>query len=600
MITRIPQPELWGPAPAEAQFQQQQVGLKMADLLSQGIQEGVKNYQAQKQLQEQAKYRESLVATAQQQRQTESDKLKYGLMAQDLTNDLKTNGPMSYVDRKPEWLSLYGFLAGGDKELAQSMYEGGARGLNQMSASDLARGGLFNINYGQTQPQGGAVPQAGGPAGGPASVLPSATSQMPAVAPSTQLVHPLPETAAEMTPELTQQIAGNQALMDAFRAQYKGNPKVLPHGTPGQNAKFLTNNRDAFLKFVQGMNPQTMSGLVGTTTQGTMQITEMTKGLPQTAQTKTATEALQAIATGDPSATISPKQQAALKQVTNATVKVVLDSPEVKKWLEAGGSASYLQAKAASLQEALQDPQFNDFFQKHVTMAKEDTKDFLNYVKQDDKAAATATALHQKDRALDQKDAALKTAAANYLLARSVSEQRLSALRTNATTAEGRLALQRVEDVGKLADSMAAHYVAAANNVRNSFKKGTGDDVINAAIAQASGDPTTPVGQTLQRAAQLTLAYRQALGDSEATLDSVEAEIKGGMILGIIPNPMQPPSSVTIPTISGGGGGAKAQAAPMPTPAARPQATPSGAQATATPQQRMSTQDLINSAMQGK
>jgi hypothetical protein len=114
VITRIPQPQFIGPAPAEVQIQAQDNGTRLAQLLQSGVQEAAKNYtENQKVKVEQGRNQimQQEANTGSQNAATESAKLKYSLMLPKLMSDAQKD-PMSYIENKSQWMDYYTWEAG--------------------------------------------------------------------------------------------------------------------------------------------------------------------------------------------------------------------------------------------------------------------------------------------------------------------------------------------------------------------------------------------------------------------------------------------------------------------------------------------------------
>ena len=143
MITRIPQPQFVGPAPAEVQAQGADYGVRLGQILSAGIQEAAKNYLTQKQIDvaaERNKISQQEANTGAKNAQTESDRSHVSVVQrpsgrpyQEWSHELRRS--------KSEWMQLFTFTANGDKDLAKSMYEGGAGALNRMSSGEMVKSG---------------------------------------------------------------------------------------------------------------------------------------------------------------------------------------------------------------------------------------------------------------------------------------------------------------------------------------------------------------------------------------------------------------------------------------------------------------------------
>ena len=253
MLSRIPQPNFIGPTPAEVVDSAAKTGAEWGQIVSQGIQAGARLYQEKKQ----------------------HDDASEQLRIQLLTNDLggKLNAAQTpeeqakvFQDNKSQAMEIYTSLAKGNKDLANSMYEGTAQSfLAKMTPTDLARRGAFNFSQdnGQSAPQASVqnVSQAPGaslnPNGTPSS---SAIAQVPtqqnaqpqaALQPGAPLAHPLPESIKELTPDMIGTLSQNSDLTSAFRADMKAKyPGVSAKGNPTLDAALIKNNPQAFVDFI--------------------------------------------------------------------------------------------------------------------------------------------------------------------------------------------------------------------------------------------------------------------------------------------------------------------------------------------------------------
>ena len=298
MISRGPQPKFVGPTPSEAVTSAGSLAQKNAEMFMQGIQEGARNYTAQQQVNAE-KERNQLEAKKQQ---SESDRLHMSLLSQDLQNDLLNNGAMTYVDRKDEWLKYFGFLSNGDPKLAESMYEGGAGALNRMSATEMLGAGLI-----------GKAPSDQGQAGAAPATAPQGQAQAPVAAPS--------PVAPMNPPAMIQQASPSASPTAQGPIGYASTPERMP--------------------VYPAINPETGQALPQAQQQSSsVSITQATKGLPDNAVTRTANSGLSKladIAEGKIGAetSVTPKEQAAIKQVTKPTI-VILRNAITKGYIEAG------------------------------------------------------------------------------------------------------------------------------------------------------------------------------------------------------------------------------------------------------------------------
>jgi hypothetical protein len=352
MITRIPQPQFVGPAPSEVVTQAGDNGTKIAGLFANSFQEGVKNYMAQKQLAQQKDLEEQRLATekAMNEATNASNQAIESMRSASATKQLQMNllydslakgaaaaeSPgQHFLENQSQYKQLYTFVAGGNKELADSMMQEHAKGLSSMSPVDIFKQG--SIGYGQP----------GQPATSPAG--PPPTSQLGAFAPAAAPQAPVPNQPVAPSPMA--QAANPQGSPTAMGASPVAAPvpSRLPPVTPATS-----------------QNAQTS-------------ITMITKGLPNNAATQTANSTLakvQSIAMGeiDPLTQFSAKEQASVQSVVRPMVKVLKNSQAVKDWLDAGGDEAALQKAADWMNGALKDPTFSKWFDSASQLTPEEAK----------------------------------------------------------------------------------------------------------------------------------------------------------------------------------------------------------------------------------
>jgi hypothetical protein len=210
MITRVPQGNFIGSAPADIVAQNASTAQRYAEMIQQGMQEGARQFQTSMQMQQQAKLQKQAETSA-------SDQLRMKLLADDLSSKMSAAGPGEeaniFLDNENQFKTLFKFYAGGNDDLANSMFEGTAKQfLGSMSADSMLKRGILSIDQtgGQAQqPAAANVPQAPSQP----SQVPSIPSQEP-VAPvgaqpqpqaqaqpsasDIQLAHPLPEKPEEV------------------------------------------------------------------------------------------------------------------------------------------------------------------------------------------------------------------------------------------------------------------------------------------------------------------------------------------------------------------------------------------------------------------
>jgi hypothetical protein len=557
MITRIPQPQLWGPSPAEVQSQQNTNMTRLSEMFQTAVQEAAKNYTAQQQVkveQERNKTLQQEANTGRMNAQTESDRLKYGLMSKDLYDDLQKSGPMSYVTRKPEWLDYFTWEAGGDKNKAKAYYEGGASALNHITGVDALRSNLIQVAS-QGAPQGTQVP-----AVPPVPAAPSGQVQgaaVPSAVPqaSTQMLHPLPENAAEMTPDLVGQMAGNKALMDAFRKSLtdSGIKGVAASGNINSNSALLQGNKDSFLKFVKSMNADMIGSLVGTRGAASQQsqsmsITETFKGIPPEVQKalSDATSKIEAAMNGDLTIDVTGKDIAAVKR-SASFITVDEGRAQLKAYLEGGGTREALDAAVKQLNDiAASDPDFLDRVNHMTSMSDADWTKWSTATAADLKAQDVET----RKRLADEKwskasaDISLGVAKLQASIWGTYSRVKAEAARTNSDAA--RL------DASKKGQALAAlgQLETASSNYRTDFinaytkDKGTAPGVaqIQKHMLETLKDDTSQLYLANVAAARYV---SEAFG---VPIAEATGKISAATVLGLFTLPGQEGSTTTYPS----------------------------------------------------
>jgi len=552
MVTRIPQPQFAGPAPAEVQVQAAANATRQAELFQKGIQDAAANYINQKNAEterQKANTYQQEANTQAKNAQTESDRLKMSLLANDLQKDLTENGAMSYVDRKAEWTQLFSFLSGGDKDLARTMYEGGAAALNKMSASQMLSQGLI-----------GTVP-----GGSPAIAAPTPQPTNPALPPNPAMTSqpqmPFPSgTAANPSP----------GMAPAAPA---------PSAAPGA----------AFQRLPDAVEGKQGIALAPTGPSTSVSITEMTKGLANNAVTQAANAGLSKIAgiamgNVDPSTAVTPKENRAIDQAVKPTIQV-LKNGRTQAFLDAGGTQEALQRGADQLNEAMQNPQFAEFIKTANIFNDQDTKAYDTFVANDDRLQAALARVQAQDRATNQRNMAVATQAFGDQLKYATAVQRLQIEAANGKNKKAQ------EELNAYNAALAAvkNYDAVADKVRDQYlkdHKGAGDEEINDYLNREMIRPNSGLSSALSVAAKL---WGNALGYDD--IPTAEIQLKAQYFAGIpfLPE-TRPAQSGTVPQI------ANPQTSPGAQPSAKPRTGGSPAQPTAQ-QKQSSVDDLINQAM---
>ena len=528
-----------GPAPSEVQLQAGAQGQRVGEMLAQGIQEGAKNYLTAKQIadqQERTKVAQQEADTGAKNAQTESDKLRMTLLSNDLQGDLTKNGPMSYVDRKSEWMQLFKFTSGGDADLAKSMYEGGAGALNRMSAGEMVRSNLI----GMPSPQAPAAPAGQAPAGiPPTSPLAPFTGQpSAAVAPQGQ---PMPfGTSSNPAPGVA-----------------APSPAVAPPTPVAAPA----------------LPPTPAMGGTVSTTAGQSQSASFSQSIQtvtSTPKTDLAKAVIQKYESGGlaPDGTISGKESAAVLSTLAPTLKVLQNS-ETAKYLAAGGSEVILQKAADQLNAAMQaDPQFADYMKVFVTLPPEDAKTFL---------ADKTQNRYLAQLGINQQNADTKEAVARGNLALTAAKiegsLQMGLARSAAALKSSDNAATRNEATAyQTANAAFTAYAQRWSDARDKYMadhKGAGQAEVENYMDSLFADPTSALSQGMMWSSKLiSRATGMDVSMVEQTLKGSNGFLFGWpAALGLGGEPATPPTRYNVPVVPG---------ATAPGGAAAPQARPSG------------------------
>ena len=575
MVTRIPQPQFVGSSPSDVVMKAADLGQKYSEMLQQGVQEGMKNYLVNKQLEQNKQIETQRNNTEQQKAQTESDKLKFGLLYQDLQGDLVKNGAMSYVDRKAEWMQLYKFAANGDKDLANSMYEGGAKGLNSISGVEAYRHGMASF-----APQEAA--QAASPQGGVAT--PASTPSVPPGSPPLGSTGQVPASAGP-----------NGAPMQFAPDYLNGKMASAGSAIPPQGAQVPT---------VQAPAASQMTAPAATTGQGgnlstqstSYSATQIVKGLPQNPMTAAALSGLSKLAADGSGSDVTSKEQTAIKQVSKPILKVLYDSPETKAYLAAGGDAKYLETAVGKLNDALaQDPELAKFFNTQNVLSDKEAAAYDSFSKSDAQLQIAADKLAAQ---IEDRDKKLALNAYGLQLRFEEQTNSLAVRSRNLKTNEDRLAWEKDKNALDYAKAMIINYDSQLDKIRSGLPKGSTEDQVIEAANKEFQNPNSAASSSLAAAVDAIVQMKHL---DASDVPTVEAQIKAQYFMGI---PFMPEtssaSSTKIPNVSG----ALQQPTPTPTPQPKLQpASPSnpaqaGRGSTAQPsvQQKASDDALLNAA----
>ena len=432
MVTRIPQPQFIGPAPSEVQEQSMQTGLKYADIIQQGAAEAARNYTAQQQIASQ-----QMIANKAQS--AESDRLRMTLLQKDLESKLTAAGPEGapgvYMDNEEQFKKLFGYFANGDKDMANAMFEGAAKSINNMKATEMLQRGIIGIGGDQpaAQPTSGLGAPTGGMPGSPGnggytqgtspsapmapvtpqvapsvqastanlpasavgqpmpSATPAAAQAQPASAPAMQL----PTVKTEFTPDKVKELVSDSSYMAEIRpllAKVPGVGKDANDPKDGglADAALLSKYPTAIGKINAGLpgiqNPPSAPSSASASGFAQTITSAASSGVPKAvldASLSGFTKIVQAAA-GEATDSVTPKEQAAIGRVVSNTVKVLKDSDSYKAFVAAGGTEEAANRAAQAVNDTIaSDPNALDFFKTNNAMTKSEQASFLANVKAD-------------------------------------------------------------------------------------------------------------------------------------------------------------------------------------------------------------------------
>jgi hypothetical protein len=391
-MTQSPQPNFVGPAPAQVVQGAQELGQRWGQLIGNGISEGVQAYQNAQELKQRADL-------AKQAETSASEQLRLKYLMEDFQNALVSAGGGNewkvLREKEPQAREIFTFLAKGNADLANSMFESTAKQfLGNASSASLAKAGVLGFGQAEalTSPPvssgfpmdrnapsfQGATPQSLATPGG----IPSAPVQE---APKAQALS-LPSKPEDVTPEAIQSLSTNDALMTAFRKKLG----VKLTGTPEGNKKLLADNKITFATFANSLTDKQKAqfGQGSTPTSSTAETQSgkasfarsivVTNPTPRTALA----QSVLARAERAPFESFTPKERAAATSHVRDTIKV-LDTPETRDLKRLGMTPERLEVLAKQLQAALNaDPDMRDYIMNSQVLSEKDRALFVSTMKQ--------------------------------------------------------------------------------------------------------------------------------------------------------------------------------------------------------------------------
>jgi hypothetical protein len=619
MVTRIPQPQFVGSAPADVVNQAASTGARYAEIAAQGVTEGLRAYQAEKQIQAQKE-----IAT---QRETSAfDQLKLQLQGKDIMDAFTAAGPGNeakvFVEQADKIKDYYGKLYGpaGDhifdatsKHVLAAIKGGTAlqAGLLGLGAQPQAASGGASATpapgESATQPQaptanpslqaffpgpGGAqlgpvTSPMGGQAASPASRDAIAAPPIPASAIQATKASTapaplqLPTKPNEFTPDIVKSISSDQSYMSDILKTLGAQDKSIQSdadkvkaGTMAPDA-FLSKYKTRVLKANEGMGQAATpaaavdaNGVVKVPTSGSDQANTYasitTKGIPEGAKKESLIGGLQKIvdlSMGQAVENITPKEKAAIDSANNVAVRVMRDSQAYKDFIKQGGSDATLEQAAASLKASFDaDPTMADYYKLKSVLGE---KDFADYETNFKNNAAADAAVARNDLArekLSNAEAQTAAHASQIALTAQLMSQRIAVQAKNGSL--------RAEELPAITayNQAAAIYRNFDTDYRARNPKASDDQVHKAWLAKAT-DPTTVEYQSQYAAAKLFSPFLKLNPDDPTTVVSMAETYWVPLPFGTGLGEKTPAREAGLPNVVPQGGGAKPPAAGPAAPA---------------------------------
>ena len=606
MITRIPQPQFVGPAPAESVAQAADTGARWGQLIASGVQEGLRNAAAQKQ--------------EETRQQSAKDQLALQLKYKTIMDYMNTDGPVpTLVNHADEVKDLFEQLYPGKGD---HIYEGVAKSvLNNVSGAQGYGLGMFNIGSqasmpigapsagASPQPQASAMPTSapqsyqrampGGPNRGamPESAMtvtpttqPVAAAASPVGLPQIQAamqnptpglgapsalhdqmampsapVTELPSKLADFSKDKIAEMATDKSYVDQVRAELV--KEGIPEAATLDAQTMLSRYASRVAKFNQTLGqPSNTTSAIDASNMASS-ITNAVKGVSGAGAAAVAAaqpgfQKLIDAQANKAAADLTPKEKTAMNQVIKQVVSVTKNSEGYKAFIAAGGTEAAAQQAAQSLQDWINsDPQAMDFLQARKGMSAKEYDQYVTTVKND---TAAQIAQDKNDLAklrLDNQD--MMTAYKGMQIALTAANQ------IEATRVRERLGTLKADDI-----PFATAYNAATKSYedwvaeRNRNKSTQNEDDktrLNAWLKQVS-DPSTVEHQLVTNAARLGSPYfGMSADDPNLTTYTAASFLINTPFGGLIQTGGQ--QQVQVPTLTPQG---KAQ---TPTPAQK-QSTP--------------------------
>lgn len=488
MVTRIPQPQFVGPAPAEVQYQAQDIAQKYAAMYQQGFQDTMKNFLTNKQIaveqekaQAQAKYNDEMTA----QRKSAEEQARQLAVEKEFLGGMEKVDPSEHykylLENKPLAMKYFGGLANGDKDLTKQFYESAMKTAVDIAAGpSLVRSGAMSFGTPAGQQQG-------------AQVQPVMGTPTPPVPPGA----PMPAR-----PQMVQ------------NANPVGSPTAAPGGAITPPAPSGKRPAAAATAAAGGAAAQSASQNTRGSMTETLNISATT---PRTALAQAVIEKFEREGlTGD----VSPKEQAAVRSALAPTLKVLENSSIVQDLQKEGITLQALQGKADELNRAMAaDPQFRDYMEVASNLDPATAKSFLAYAKQDDAFSAASKRLELQQEGLEIKQGELALNAAKIEQSLAIGWKRAQTQGKNAETAAYYAANQAMTAYSQHWTSEVQTYVAEHKGDSKALKQESIDRYMDSLFSEANKN--SGIAQEAEWTAYLV---GRATGQP---MDIVQAQLEG-------------------------------------------------------------------------
>ena len=398
MVTRIPQPQFVGPAPAEVVDQAAQTGSRFAEIASQGVAEGMKNYQAEQEI----KARKEMSAN---QEKSALDQLKLTVEQKHIESLFASaDDPAEvYVKNSDEIHQFYKDMYGpaGDaifdatSEHALQAVKGGTLLKSGALAFQSTQPGATPTQQPQqpfaTQPPASGAMSQPNPQT-PAVASPGPTTAQPKAQPTApQAATQLPTDKKEFTPDIIKSLMADQNYMAEIKGKLKqaGIPDVDKLSDSQLLSKYSP--RIAELnKTLSGVQPSAAANPSSSGSAMAQTITSIsTKGIPKPVLDASigGFQKIVDAAAGKVTDDLTPKEQAATNRVMSTTVQVMKDSQGYKDFIAAGGTEEIAKRAAQAVQSAIaNDPSVLDFYKNNIAMSDREQAKYLAGFKADTQA----------------------------------------------------------------------------------------------------------------------------------------------------------------------------------------------------------------------